>query len=182
MKTVHKTIIIFLFLTTISIFQNLQISNALPGQDINSVVKSSEKHSYINKYKKEVEECTGDTVYLSKTKDTIYNITIRINNSNKSYSEEILSINNNKLPSFDNSSKIAIELIKKIYGATVSDDFQKSKLVQSVKPVLIPERTIKIYKGSKYLYVNIKQGIVLHPISDLKNVIKYYQNSFGEDC
>lgn len=177
-KTITSLILLLCFIAT----QNTLISMALPGQDIKIVVKESEKHSYINKYKKEVEECTGDTIYLSSTKDKIYNLTIRIDKNGKSYSEEIISVGNNKTPNFDKTSSFAINLLKKIYGATVASDFQNSKLSTSVKPSMMPDKTIKIYKGNKYLYVNIGSGIVLHPIANLKHVIDYYKNSFGEDC
>ncbi|MHC5611068.1 MAG: hypothetical protein ACYTXA_08615 [Nostoc sp.] len=158
-------------LCAIAVILAVTPANALPGQNINSVVKWAKTKPQLPtlRYNSEAHGYEG-------TKGNLY-FYANVTSENGTVSKEGITVSGDKRLKFSTKNANAVKLLQNIYNSNIANDFQKSRYVTKVG-------RDQFYRGKKFAYITAEvQGgsaFQIIPLNKLQGFIdnaKYCQTN-----
>jgi hypothetical protein len=149
---------IYNIVTTITVTATLLIgisnsANALPSQEINSVIQWSNKHAFLPKLTsvKKLEDGYPDYSSNLNFQGGFLSFDVYKNKNNIVTSETIdyrTYQGGDKNLRFAKNNQNGLRLVEKVYGSSVTQDFKNSKYVTQ----LASDGYLRFYRGQKFAY------------------------------
>lgn len=156
--------------SALAIVLTITPANALPGQNINTVIKWAKTKSQLPtlRYNSEAHGYDG-------TKGNLY-FYVDVTSVNGTVTKEGITVSGDSSIKFTTKNSQAVKLLKNIYNTNIANDFQKSKYVTKVS-------RDQFYRGQNFAYITAQvQGgsaFQIIQLTQLQGVIdnaKYCQN------
>jgi hypothetical protein len=152
-------------LSAIAVILAITPANALPEQNINTVVKWAKTRPLLPtlRYNSEAHGYDG-------TKGKLY-FYADVTAENGTVTKEGITVSGDSSLKFTTKNAKAVELLQNIYNSNIANDFQKSRYVTKVG-------RDQFYRGQKFAYIaaEVKGGSALQ-IIPLRNVQKFIDNA-----
>ncbi|MGJ5630804.1 hypothetical protein [Nostoc sp. CALU 1950] len=141
-------------LTAIAVILAVTPANALPGQNISTVVKWAKTRPQLPplRYNSEAQGYDG-------TKGNLY-FYADVTSQNGTVNKEGITVSGDKRLKFTTKNANAVKLLQNIYNSNIANDFQKSRYVSKVG-------RDQYYRGQKFAYIaaEVQGGSALQIIS-----------------
>lgn len=158
----------YLFNTTLSVIAVILAvtpANALPEQNINTVVKWAKTRPQLPtlRYNSEAQGYEG-------TKGKLY-FYADVTSQNGTVTKEGITVSGDSSMKFTTKNAKAVKLLQNIYNSNIANDFQKSRYVSKVG-------RDQYYRGQKFAYIAAEvQGGSALQIIPLKNLQEFINNA-----
>ncbi len=158
----------FLFnatLSAIAVILAVTPANALPGQNISTVVKWAKTRSQLPtlRYNSEAHGYEG-------TKGKLY-FYADVTEENGTVTKEGITVSGDSSIKFTTKNPKAVKLLQNIYNSNIANDFQKSRYVSKVG-------RDQYYRGQKFAYIIAEvQGGSSFQIIPLRNLQEFINNA-----
>ncbi|MBH8550935.1 hypothetical protein I8751_00705 [Nostocaceae cyanobacterium CENA357] len=158
----------YLFNTTLSAIAVILAAtpaNALPGQNISTVVKWAKTRPLLPtlRYNSEAHGYEG-------TKGKLY-FYADVTSQNGTVTKEGITVSGDSSMKFTTKNAKAVKLLQNIYNSNIANDFQKSRYISKVG-------RDQFYRGQKFAYITAEvQGGSALQIIPLKNLQEFINNA-----
>lgn len=148
-------------------------ANALPGQNINTVIKWAKTKSQLPTltYSSEAHGYGG-------TKGKLY-FYADVTSENGTVTKEGITVSGDSSLKFTTKNSPAVKLLKNIYNSNIANDFQKSRYVTKVG-------RDQFYRGTSFAYITAKveggSAFQIIPLKDLQGLINNAKYCQTHEC